>query len=303
MSESRGDHVVDSRFSDRLRHGLKEYAREVVQQIPWFFAWSAVLAVGSAAVFVGALVVLSVLSGPGGGDGGDGTAVGTVVAGLVTAVFATGGVSYLVRLFHRREVITRPPHQGARFVASFAVFGVVSTVCAAVQIVVPDDSSSEAIVRSGWGIVWTLAAGFIEEPVFAALPTLIASWCLYRFRWCQRKQVVLVPLIALSAVSRGAMHLYQGWDSALLAVVWGAVAASAYAVLGSLFGLIAAHVLHNLTFVLTTYDDWWWIVSVSVVALAALWSILHRQDLADDKKTKVIDDKGDPSHAVIHGHR
>ena len=188
------------------------------------------------------------------------------------------------------------PRTGVRCVASFAVFGSALIVVALLQMFVL--TGSHAVTdNSRWATVWTLSAGFIEEPVFAALPTVLASM------FPRKKLAVLVPLIALSALSRGVMHLYQGWESGVLAVGWGAAAAITYALLGSLFGLIAAHVLHNLTLVLAADGNWWWVaLSVGVVALAALWSMVHRQGLADAIKSNAIDNKGDRAHAVTNGH-
>ena len=307
MTEQTEDCGEHHSFSDRVRHQITQFTREMVRQTPLSaFAVYAVIAIIVAVAAVGYLVgesVWRVTAGTSGGEGSGETTRQIGVIGLVVAVLATGGVSYLVWWSHHKAVTARLSRPGARFVASFSVFGVVLVGCDLLETVLPGDRSAPADY-SGWGIVWTLTAGFLEEPLFAALPTLIASWCLPKFRWCRRKWVVLVPLIAVSAVSRGLMHLYQGGDSCVLAMLWGAVAATTFAVGGSLLGLIAAHVLHNLTLVLVAVDDnWWWaVVSVGMVAVGALWSILHRQNLIDVVEPNVIDNKGDRSHAATHGH-
>ena len=279
-----------------LRIQLTEMARD---DLPGAIAAFAVVFTGVAVYVIGTFVAGSAVHFTPGSDWGDG---GSPVSregaegGVLVAVLATAGVSGLVWWNHHKERTVRMSRPGARCVASFAVFGSVLIVVGLLAHFVL--TGSHAVTdNSAWATVWTLSAGFIEEPVFAALPTVIASF------FPRKKLAVLVSLIALSALSRGVMHLYQGWESGVLAVGWGAAAAITYALLGSLFGLIAAHVLHNLTLVLAADGNWWWVaLSVGVVALAALWSMVHRQGLADAIKSNAIDNKGDRAHAVTNGH-
>lgn len=123
-------------------------------------------------------------------------------------------------------------------------------------------------------LVAGVAAGFWEEPLFAALPTLLAA---------VTHRAFLMPLIAVSAVLRGALHFYQGWLPCLLAVGWGVVAALAFAAVGALSGLIAAHALTNLT----VSGPWWeeaWalILPAAAVGVAVIWSVSNRRTLRSD---------------------
>ena len=279
-----------------LRLQLTETARD---DLPGAIAAFALVLTGIAVFVVGKLVGSSAVHftpGSSWGDGGSAASSEDAAAGVMVAVLAAAGVSGLVWWTHHTERTVRMSRTGARCVASFAVFGSVLVVVGLLAHFVM--TGSHAVTdNSRWATIWTLSAGFIEEPVFAGLPTVIASL------FPRRKLVVLVPLIALSASLRGVMHLYQGWESGVLAVGWGAAAAITYAILGSLSGLIAAHVLHNLTLVLVADGNSWWIaISVGVVALAALWSTVHRQGLADAIKPNAIDNKGDRAHAVTNGH-
>ncbi|MBA4023898.1 MAG: hypothetical protein C0482_16185 [Gordonia sp.] len=225
-----------------------------------------------AVFWIGALVVTSVQF-DGGGDGGAASQENAKDA-VLAAVCATVGISGLVWFSRRQQGAAALSRPGLRCAASFAVFGAVLIGCALMQTVLPEgDAPSE---RWGLAMVWTLCAGFMEEPVFSVLPTLIAS----RFR---RPMHVLVPLIAMSAVLRGAMHLYQGVWPAALAVGWGAVAAGTYAAVGSLSGLIAAHVLNNVIVIaFNVVDSWLWIgLWAVVVATAAAWTVHKRRELLD----------------------
>lgn len=242
--------------------------------IGWAAAFCTLLAVFG----VGSLVVHSwaLFNGGSGTSSGREMTSDEAMAGVFLAACSTVGVSGLVwwdrrvNRFDRRPV-SRPV---TRCVATFAIFGVVLVIGAAIQILaLASDAPAE---RLGWAAVWTISAGFLEEPVFAALPTVIAGY----FR---RKMLFLVPLIVFSALSRGVMHLYQGWERGVLAVGWGAAAAIIYAVLGSLAGLIAAHVLHNLTIIaIYVTDIWIWVWGwAGVVAAAVLWSLIRRRELIE----------------------
>ncbi|MGK9274125.1 CPBP family intramembrane metalloprotease [Williamsia muralis] len=211
-------------------------------------------------------------------------------------VFATAGLWVVRRQIYRsccaslpplgvKERFGRPQWQTpavSRTVAAFAAFGVAMAVSSGVQIALYHlgwlgrSSSADETGGPGWELVAGVAAGFWEEPLFSALPVLI-SVIVHRS--------LLVPLIVLSAVLRGGLHMYQGWQWCVLAMGWGAVAVLAYAALGSLAGLIVAHALFNATVAGPWNETWTWTWTtppVVLVVLAVGWSIRHSRTLRSD---------------------
>lgn len=124
---------------------------------------------------------------------------------------------------------------------------------------VPEVSSaplSTGAVRIAEVFQFVIYSGPFEEPVFVALPILGASLVtlfLNQYGSARAAQwfvmCAMPVLVIASLVGRAGIHLYQGADAAIAAVVWGAAALLLYLRWRSLVGLVLGHVVYNVVYV------------------------------------------------------
>ncbi|WP_256933074.1 CPBP family intramembrane glutamic endopeptidase [Rhodococcus sp. MH15] len=71
----------------------------------------------------------------------------------------------------------------------------------------------------------------------------------------------------ISAILRGALHVYQGWELAVGAMLWGGFAVFAYYRYRSLLGLVVPHSIFNLGVAAGWMGQRWLVVAVAVVVV------------------------------------
>ncbi|MDV6277759.1 CPBP family intramembrane glutamic endopeptidase [Rhodococcus erythropolis] len=107
-----------------------------------------------------------------------------------------------------------------------------------------------------WDVVRpVLFAGLSEEVFFAGLAVLVGL----RFR------INLAVVIGISAILRGAMHVYQGLGPEIGAMLWGGFAVFAYYRYRSVLGLAVPHSIFNFGVAAGWMGQRWLVVTVAVV--------------------------------------
>ena len=148
-----------------------------------------------------------------------------------------------------------------RFLGAAGIWAVGQALAIAFRVFVGEGSSGTPSVEGGW-FSWdvvkpVLLAGLMEEVFFAGLAVLVGL----RFR------INLIVVIGISAILRGALHIYQGWEFAVSALLWGGFAVFAYYRYRSLLGLVVPHSIFNLGVVAGWMGQRWLVVAVAVVVV------------------------------------
>ena len=148
-----------------------------------------------------------------------------------------------------------------RFLGAAGIWAVGQALAIAFRAFVGEGSTGSPSVEGGW-FSWdvvkpVLLAGLMEEVFFAGLAVLVGL----RFR------INLIVVIGISAILRGAIHLYQGWEFAVGAMLWGGFAVFAYYRYRSLLGLVVPHSIFNLGVAAGWMGQRWLVVAVAVVVV------------------------------------
>lgn len=236
----------------------------------------------------------------------------TVIAIVAQIVFLAGIVAVIprVRVSHRRHRLPVPPESNARrriyAAAIFAAAGLMAALAFDGPGAEPRPAGSDVDETARLlGDIRTLLAGCVEEPFFSMLPVL--GLAMLPVRWCRGRRGVaaLICVVAVSAIGRGAMHIYQGGWPAAAAVFWGAATVYAYYRYRAITGLIAVHTLWNLV-AITQYGrtpiDQAILISLAVLAagfvVAVTWPGSARNGLpptcSDDEESEASSPSQDP---------
>lgn len=150
-----------------------------------------------------------------------------------------------------------------RFFGAAGIWAIGSALGIVFRAFAAGSSEGEDSISVGWAS-WAfvrpiLFAGLTEEVFFSALAVLVGL----------RLRINFVVVIVISALLRGALHMYQGLWPAVGAVLWGALAVFAYYRYRSVMGLVVAHSIYNLAVAAGWAGQRWLEVAAAAVFVGA----------------------------------